>query len=183
MFHASWCLLVTEGGLEPEAVQTRLPRAAGCRALERPALTPAFRARFALPQEEEAGAAAPADGLLLPAVEDLQLKLLLPLQVLRPAGCHDAGEHGPGDAECFPGTVFSLHLIWGVKPRESESGLQTARPEPEPRRSAPPAGDTEKLFGPSDPSTERDLVLYKNTSRAGFSWCDNFLLGTLIIES
>lgn len=79
--------------------------------------------------------------------------------------------------------MFSLHLIWGVKPRESESGLQTARPEPEPRRSATPAGDTEKLFGPSDLSTERDLVLYKNTSRAGFSWCDNFLLGTLIIES
>lgn len=114
MFQENLCLLVTEGGLQPNAAQTRSlrrgprgPRAAVPAGAGADACPPRPRARLASWQEEEAGAAAPADGLLLPAVEDLQPELLLPLQVLRSAGGPDAGEHGPGDAGCFPGTEFS----------------------------------------------------------------------------
>lgn len=64
------------------------------------AMTPSFsvpRVCF-LSQEEEAGAALQADGLLLLALADLQLKLFFPPQVLRPPGSYDASEHGPGDS-------------------------------------------------------------------------------------
>lgn len=54
-------------------------------------------------QEEEAGAALQANRLLIPAVADIQPKLLFSLQVLRPSGSYDASKYRTGNPRRFSG--------------------------------------------------------------------------------